>query len=257
VSTVQEVIARQHSAAAWARLHLRPPSTPTRFLRRYRLIVPIILGVIVFLALGAAIQSGALLRIWDEPVQKAVEETRTPTLNGVMHAVTHLGGHAAAFALPLLLIALVWRRCKSTAMVLVVATLGRPLVETVIKYLADRPRPDFERLVPGNGPSFPSGHVLAAVALWGLLPLIVGLLTNRKFIWWCSVAVSVTVVVAVAASRVYLGVHWFSDVLGGLLVGSLYLMAVERVLDWHHRRRPCAVHELHAHDAEHDLADAA
>lgn len=54
-----------------------------------------------------------------------------------------------------------------------------------------------------------------------------------------SVAVSGTVIVAVAASRVYLGVHLLTDVTAALVLGTLYLLGVEQLLDHHHRRRPC------------------
>ena len=81
---------------------------------------------------------------------------------------------------------------------------------------------------------------MAAIAIWGLLPPVVALVSGRHRAWWWSVAVSATVIVAVAFSRVYLGVHWFTDVVGALLLGALYLLAVERLLEWHHRRRPCA-----------------
>jgi undecaprenyl-diphosphatase len=53
------------------------------------------------------------------------------------------------------------------------------------------------------------------------------------------VGISATVIGLVAFSRVYLGVHWMSDVVGALVLGTLYLLAVEWLLDWHHRRRPC------------------
>jgi PAP2 superfamily len=51
--------------------------------------------------------------------------------------------------------------------------------------------------------------------------------------------VSGFLIAAISASRIYLGVHWFSDVIGGLLVGSLYLVAVERLLAWRHERGGC------------------
>ena len=72
---------------------------------------------------------------------------------------------------------------------------------------------------------------MASVALWGLLPVIVGLYTKRRDIWWASVIVSGTLIGFISASRVYLGVHWFSDVVGGLLVGTFFLLGVDTVFD--------------------------
>jgi undecaprenyl-diphosphatase len=244
MSTAQEALRQARIfGRPWAgKLHFRPPLSPSALMRRHRLILPSILTLLVFLGVGATVEGGALLRLWDKPVQKAVEGARTETMDSVMLALTQLGGHTVVVVGFLVLFVLVWRKCHSMALVLVAATAARPLLEWTLKSVADRPRPDFERLVAGNGPSFPSGHVLAAIALWGLLPPVIGMLTNKRFLWWCSVVLSTTIIVTVAASRVYLGVHWFSDVVGGLLVGSLYLMAVERLLIWHHRRRDCELH---------------
>ena len=108
--------------------------------------------------------------------------------------------------------------------------MARPLLEFTLKEVVSRDRPDLSRMVDGTGFSFPSGHVMAAVALWGLLPVVVGLYTRRRALWWASVAVSGTIIVLVAASRVYLGVHWFSDAVAGLLLGSFFLLGVEAVL---------------------------
>jgi undecaprenyl-diphosphatase len=156
-----------------------------------------------------------------------------------MAAITELGDKYAILVVVALLLPLVWRRCQSLAFVMIAATLARPILEFTLKALADRPRPDLERLLPGNGPSFPSGHVLAAIALWGLLPPIVALFTNNRSLWWASVVVSGLLIATISASRVYLGVHWFSDVVGGLLVGTLYLVGVERLLAWRHAHHGC------------------
>ena len=122
---------------------------------------------------------------------------------------------------------------------LLVATLSRPLVEFTLKAVVDRQRPDLHRLVNGMGPSFPSGHVMAAVALWGLMPLVVSLYTRRRILWWASVVVSAVLIVDIAASRVYLGVHWFSDVVAGLVVGTFFLADIETLLVRQHARHPC------------------
>jgi undecaprenyl-diphosphatase len=111
----------------------------------------------------------------------------------------------------------------------------------LLKDVTARARPDFSRMVDGTGYSFPSGHVMAAVALWGLLPLVVGLYTRRRSVWWTSVAISAAMIGAIASSRVYLGVHWFSDIIGGLLVGSIFLLGVELVLRRAHAYVGCRV----------------
>lgn len=196
-------------------------------------------GVFIFLAVAARVDGGSLLLAWDEPVTRALVDLRSPGLNGIVKAVSTLGGLTVVALVLLLLLLLVWQECRSLALVLLAASVVRPLLEWSLKELVDRPRPALDQLVPGNGPSFPTGHVMAAVAIWGLLPPVVALVSGRRAAWWWSVGISATIIGLVAFSRVYLGVHWMTDVVGALLLGALYLLGVEWLLDWHHRRQPC------------------
>ncbi len=234
-------------------LHGHPPLTPAAVLLSVPFVVPLLAGAFVFLAVAAARSDGSLLLTWDHPVQEAVEGMRTGWLDTVVTGISQLGGTTFVVVGFAVLLALVWHRCKSLALVLLVATVARPLLEWTLKRIVDRPRPDLEPLVHGEGPSFPSGHPMAAIALWGLLPPIVALFTHKRLLWWWSVAVSVTVIALVAMSRVYLGVHWLSDVVASLLLGSLYLLAVEWLLDWHHHRRPCQAFDYMVDDRDGDL----
>ena len=93
---------------------------------------------------------------------------------------------------------------------------------------------------PAWATRFPSGHVLAAVALWGLMPLVVSLYTRRRWVWWLSVAVSGGLILGIAASRVYLGVHWFTDVSAGFIVGTFFLLAVDTLVVRQRARYPCS-----------------
>ena len=223
-----------------ANLHGHPPLTPAGVLLRFRMTIPVVVSVFAFLAIAAAVDGGSLLLTWDEPVTRALRDLHSPGLDGIVKALSTLGGLTVVTLVLLLLVLLVWHECRSLALVLLAASLARPLLEWSLKELVDRPRPLLGQLVAGNGPSFPSGHVMAAFAIWGLLPPVVALVSGRRAAWWWSVGISTTIIGVVAFSRVYLGVHWMSDVIGALVLGALYLLGVEWLLGWHHRRRPCA-----------------
>jgi undecaprenyl-diphosphatase len=220
-------------------VHTAPPFTPSSvLLRRRRLLIT--LGVVlVALATAAAFRNGQALLTWDEPIQREVEENRTAALSDVFLMLSRLGSTVVVIALGTLGTVLTWRRCRAVATVLLIATFTRPVIEFIVKGLVGRDRPDLDRLVAGTGPSFPSGHVMAAIALWGLLPVVVSLYTRRRAIWWASVGVSASLIAGIAASRVYLGVHWFSDVAAGLVVGTFFLLGADTVLVHAHRRYPC------------------
>jgi undecaprenyl-diphosphatase len=227
--------------ALFGHVHAALPATPLSLLLPRRRLLLVLAAVLAALALSAAMSGGQLLLTWDEPIQRGVEARRTSGLNDFFVWVSRFGSTIPVLALGTVASLVTWRRCRAVGMAVLVATFSRPILEFTVKALVDRDRPDFERLVAGNGPSFPSGHVMAAVALWGLMPLVVSLYTRRRVIWWASVAVAGALIAGIAASRVYLGVHWFSDVTGGLIVGAFFLLGVEAVLIRQHARHPCAL----------------
>jgi undecaprenyl-diphosphatase len=224
-------------------LHDHPPVTPAGLMLRSRYTVPAVVVAFLLLALAAAIDHGSLLLTWDEPIQRWVEAHRNATLDGFFRFVSQFGGLTIVLSGLAVLLALVYRLCRPLALALLVACAARPLVEWTLKAAVDRPRPDFDRMVPGNGPSFPTGHVMAAIAVWGLVPPVVALCTNRRSWWWVATVCSGMLILLVGASRVYLGVHWTSDVVGALLFGALYLLAIEVVFDSAHHRYGCAARQ--------------
>jgi len=220
-------------------VHASPPCTPCSILLPRRYLMVLLGALLAGLAAAAAFKGGALLLLWDEPIQRGVEARRSGALNEVFLTFSRLGSTVFVLAVGSILAAVTWRRCRAVGLALLVATFSRPLLETVIKLLVSRDRPDFGRMVQGTGYSFPSGHVMAAVALWGLMPLVVSLYTRRRWLWWASVVASGALILGIAASRVYLGVHWFSDVTAGLIVGTFFLLGVETLLARQHARYPC------------------
>jgi undecaprenyl-diphosphatase len=228
-------------------IHSDPPLTPVSLLRPRRQLLVALLMLLAALAVAAAVRNGQMLLTWDEPIQRSVEANRTPLLDQVFRAVSFMGSTVVVLTLGAAGTALAWHRCRAVALTVAVATISRPLVEFSLKTSVDRTRPDFEQLVAGTGPSFPSGHVMAAAALWGLAPAVVMLYTQRRALWMAAMALAGALIIGISASRIYLGVHWFSDVVAGLIVSAFFLLAVEIVFAQAHRRQPCQLRGMRSH----------
>ena len=222
-------------------LHRAPPLTPRGVLLRHPAIIGTVAVLSVSIGLLAAVDGSSILLRIDEPIERWVVAHRSDGWTHAARLFSRLGSNIVVFSVFAAVVAWTFRRCRTLALTLSAAVLVRPPIEFLLKELVDRDRPDLSRLVDGTGPSHPSGHVLAAVALWGLLPPLVSMVVRSRAIWWLSVALAGVLITGIAASRVYLGVHWFTDIVQGALLGALYLAAIERLFAHHHRHRKCAL----------------
>ena len=198
-------------------------------------LLPAVAIVFVLLAIGAAFEALP----WDEPITEAVIDARTDTGNDIARTISRFGSTPVVLTVAAVVAAVAWPRCRNLAIAIVVLALARPLVEFALKELVGRERPEGNRLVPGRGPSFPSGHPFATAASWGFLPLVVALYTRSRAVWWVVAVAVWTLAVLVAASRVWLGVHWTSDAVGGLLLAVLGVLGSERLISRTHGGRGC------------------
>lgn len=165
----------------------------------------------------------------DIAITREFQESRAPWLLFTMTAVSFLGNHSVIFFLLVVLTALFfWMvRLRLEALVIVALTIVSAIVNFSLKLLINRPRPT-AKLVDvfqvAKGLSFPSGHVMSYVAFFGLL-FSFGIILFKKERWWnyALLIIPALFVVLVGPSRVYLGDHWASDVLGGYIFGGLLL----------------------------------
>ncbi|MDT5329077.1 MAG: hypothetical protein QOF31_374 [Mycobacterium sp.] len=139
--------------------------------------------------------------------------------------ITDLGSPVATAAAALICAALLsWRARSRVPGIVVIGTVSAAaLASTALKAVVDRPRPPLQwKLVLETDPSFPSGHVTGTAALLGITAVCVGMGRSRTVRAWLAGGV-VTGVLVVAATRLYLGVHWLTDVTAGAILAAVFV----------------------------------
>ncbi len=155
-----------------------------------------------------------------------VQSIDSEALDTVMRWVSLLGGGWRA---PVLIIAgaiVTWRYLGKWKAGLVLMTWLSSPIDSVLKLVVDRPRPTPDLVhvfQTESGSSFPSGHAFLAMVFWGLLAYLALVRLQKRGLRVLVLSVSVVIILCVGASRVYLGAHWPSDVIGGYVVGALFL----------------------------------
>ena len=188
-------------------------------------LVLLVLGLGGFWAILGGIGGDGTLRAWDLRVQAAMTAVVSPGLTRWAIHLTSLGGYAgsmacvAAVSLTLLLLRRWW-----SAFGLFAATFGVGTLLSPLKALFERPRPLYQ-VVEAAGYSFPSGHALATIVFWGYIAWLIGQSRRRGWLKAPTVLLCIVMALLVGTSRLYLNVHWFSDVLGGWAAGLAWLAA--------------------------------
>lgn len=147
-------------------------------------------------------------------------------------------------------VALVWLRCRREAVLLALTVLSGSIVNTLLKAVFGRPRPEIvPHLTEAGGASFPSGHSFNSASTYIALALAFAALSPRAGLRHTLIAGAVLLSLAIAWSRVWLGVHWPSDVMTGWLGGAAWAFTASALL-----YRPAAVVVETAEDiTEHDI----
>jgi undecaprenyl-diphosphatase len=195
------------------------PRTETGLLLGVALVVLIVGGVVLgVLALLVHTNSGMLSV--DRSIAPWGEEHLTAFSKWMLDFVTSFGtkGVIAGFTVGVLVVEVLRRPSRWLPVFLVTAVVGQALMSLLVKDLIDRVRPTANPIAHTLGPSFPSGHTTAAAACFAAFALVLGRGRSRN-VQSLLAGVAVFIAIAVAASRVLLGVHWLTDVIGGLALG--------------------------------------
>jgi undecaprenyl-diphosphatase len=207
-----------------------------------------IAGTIGFAALAEVVREG-YTQHFDTAVLRWLGAHHTPTLTTIMTEVTPLGTGVVVLTVVGITTAFLWHtEHKHSARMLLAATAGNILLNNVLKLFFDRARPSvFEWETHAASSSFPSGHAMSATVVYGTVAYLLARLQKHRWARAITLLLAVIMVALICLTRLYLGVHYPSDVLGGIIVGlawSGFCMAtLEASLALARRRAPASVVE--------------
>lgn len=197
-------------------------------LRENRRVVIVAACAIVFLTLLEDVLEGDLIRLDEAAYVLIVEHLRAGWLTPIMESISALASPVILMVMLLLIVAFAPGRRPGACCALNLALVV--VLNQVLKFIVQRPRPEGFRLTAETGFSFPSGHSMVAMAFFGLLIWMVWRYERDRAVRiGCSVALAV-LIVAVGVSRIYLGVHYASDVVAGFCASLAWLAFYTRVV---------------------------
>lgn len=136
--------------------------------------------------------------------------------------ITNFGGAIFLIVLTITLIILIKNKKIGLSIFTNLAVIT--ILNQILKRILQRPRPTEYRIVEETGYSFPSGHSMVSMAFYGYLIYLIYKYVKNKYLKWTLITLLSFLIVSIGISRIYLGVHYTSDVVGGFLISISYLI---------------------------------
>ncbi|HUQ19051.1 MAG TPA: phosphatase PAP2 family protein [Gemmatimonadaceae bacterium] len=181
---------------------------------------------------------------FDENILRWLHARHTHALDAAMIEITALGtGTVVLMIVCVAALFLTLTKHKYSAMLLLVATAGGILLDLILKLRFDRPRPHvFEWGTNAVSSSFPSGHAMSATIVYSTVAYLAARLQTRVWARWATMLLAVILIFLICLSRLYLGVHYPSDVIAGVVIGLAWagfcMATLEAMQKFSRRRAP-------------------
>lgn len=207
----------------WRTFHRDNPKMPYIIIIIVAFIV-VVGGLNLFIELTDELKDKALAQ-YDQQITDYIIAHRSPPLTQYFIFMTDVGdiyGYLIVLILSLI-ISLVffkhWRSIAQTVLVLLLASISN----TMLKRFIDRARPGIEHLVSVETLSYPSGHAMSAMAFYGFLIYLFYTFKMNRWLKYSIIILLLLIILSIGISRIYLGVHFPSDILGGYIAGLIWV----------------------------------
>ena len=190
--------------------------------------IVVLLAALVFVWLLSEVAEGEIMKLDTLAYRFFVVTLRSDVMTPIMEGFTSLSSVAVILVMALVVAA--FAPGKAPGRCVCANVVGALVLNQVLKFIAQRPRPDGYRLAVESSYSFPSGHSMISMAFYGLLIWMIWKYERddvMRHVWCCLFGL---IIVMVGISRIYLGVHYASDVIAGFCVSLIWLVFFTKVI---------------------------
>ncbi len=184
--------------------------------------------VVAFIGILQNVFRQETLKIDKTVYQFVVINLRREPLTVIMKAITNFG--EAYFLITISLLTIIFAKDKKIGIWITVNLVISAGLNLLLKNIVQRPRPEGYRLIEEYGYSFPSGHSMVSIAFYGLITYLIWKKMKNKHCKYILCTIVSILPVLIGFSRIYLGVHYASDVLAGFLLSISYLIVFTTII---------------------------
>lgn len=197
------------------------------YIKEKRKMIVLIISFILFTIITYYIFNDKIKFI-DELIQSYILSIRNDLLTNLLTITTNISSPYALISLSTILLLVI--KNKKTPLLIIMNLICSFILNQLAKLIFSRPRPIGINLIEETGFSYPSGHAMISMAYFGFIAYLIFKSNINKLIKFILVTLLMITIILIGFSRIYLGVHYLSDILGGFFLSIVYLIIYIKIL---------------------------
>ncbi len=193
-----------------------------KFLKENKRWILSIVALILFILILEDVLEQEIYK-FDETIYNFISKAISDNVSKVAKVITTIGSAYVIIPVAIVSVIYFWKKKESKYIAINLAIIFAS--NQILKRIIARPRPNEFRIVEETGYSFPSGHSMISMAFYGLFIYLIYKKINNKYLKWTLIILLSILIILIGVSRIYLGVHYASDVCAGFLLSIAYLVA--------------------------------